>query len=144
MINTPQPLSIFISIINLFAISFSCLTFYYPFDPDFLLHRVDQIQCCKPVFINPRHAPPSCVDPMSSNSASEHAAQVALHKYTVELWLLYAIGVSLTILRTYTRANAGGIGNLRAEDFLVWVGIVRTPPLEDTCMMRVAHNVANI
>lgn len=82
---------------------------------------------------------------MSTASASENAAEAAWHKSTVELWLLYTIGVTLTLLRTYARVRAGAIGHLRAEDFLVWAGIVRdSHTLQDMCKLCVSHIVANI
>jgi hypothetical protein len=46
---------------------------------------------------------------------------------TVELWTLYALGVSLTILRTYARVVAVGIPNLCVDDYLIWLAIVRLP-----------------
>lgn len=80
---------------------------------------------------------------MSTDAASENAAEAALHKSTVELWLLYTIGVILTILRTYTRVKVGGLRHLRAEDFLVWAGIVCGSHLT-LCNLYVSHDVANI
>lgn len=62
---------------------------------------------------------------MSTDSAADEAARAALHKPTVEHWTLYAIGVTLTLLRTYARVRAVGFRHLQAEDLLVWVGIVR-------------------
>ncbi|PKY07657.1 hypothetical protein P168DRAFT_295382 [Aspergillus campestris IBT 28561] len=76
---------------------------------------------------------------MSSHSTSQNAAEAALHKSTVELWLLYTIGVTLTLLRTYTRVRAGGIGHLRAEDFLVWAGIIFY-----TAQTALAYSVGNV
>jgi hypothetical protein len=53
------------------------------------------------------------------------AASEAAYKTTVELWTLYSIGVAMTILRTYARVRAVGLRNLRPDDYLVWVAIVR-------------------
>jgi hypothetical protein len=65
---------------------------------------------------------------MSSDSAADDAAQAALYKSTVVLWTLYAFGVAVTLLRTYSRVRAVGFRHLQAEDFLVWVAIVRGSP----------------
>lgn len=43
---------------------------------------------------------------------------------TVELWTLYAIGVVVTIVRTYARGITGGLKNLRLDDYLIWAAIV--------------------
>ena len=45
---------------------------------------------------------------------------------TVELWTLYALGVSFTILRTYARVLAVGFRRLSADDYLIWLAIVST------------------
>ena len=60
-----------------------------------------------------------------TRGAGEEAAQAAFHKSTIESWTLYSIGVAATILRTYARGSAVGLRNLRADDYLIWVGIVR-------------------
>jgi hypothetical protein len=59
-----------------------------------------------------------------SEAAAQQAAQAAFHKFTIESWTLYSIGVSMTLLRTYARVRAVGFRNLRPADYLVWVGIV--------------------
>jgi hypothetical protein len=46
---------------------------------------------------------------------------------TVELWTLYTLGVSFTILRTYARVVAVGVRELCADDYLIWLAIVRIP-----------------
>jgi hypothetical protein len=43
---------------------------------------------------------------------------------TIEIWTLYAVAVSATFLRTYARIRAVSIKGLRADDYLIWVGIV--------------------
>ncbi|KAF1958356.1 hypothetical protein CC80DRAFT_534123 [Byssothecium circinans] len=43
---------------------------------------------------------------------------------TVELWTLYAFGVSFTILRTYARVVAVGFRELRADDYLIWLAVL--------------------
>jgi hypothetical protein len=45
----------------------------------------------------------------------------------VELWTLYALAVSFTILRTYARIVAVGIRELCVDDYLIWLAIVSTP-----------------
>ncbi|KAF1979871.1 hypothetical protein BU23DRAFT_523437 [Bimuria novae-zelandiae CBS 107.79] len=42
----------------------------------------------------------------------------------VELWTLYSLGVSFTILRTYARVKAVGIRDLRADDYLIWFAVL--------------------
>ena len=44
---------------------------------------------------------------------------------TVETWTLYALGVSITVLRTYARVSTVGYRGLHADDFLIWLAIVR-------------------
>jgi hypothetical protein len=44
---------------------------------------------------------------------------------TVELWTLYALGVSLTVFRTYARIVAVGVRDLCIDDYLIWLAIVR-------------------
>lgn len=44
----------------------------------------------------------------------------------VELWTLYSLGVSFTILRTYARIVAVGFRDLRVDDYLIWFAMVRT------------------
>lgn len=63
----------------------------------------------------------------SSDPAAQAAAAAAFHRFTVELWTLYGIGVFATLLRTYARIRAVGARNLRADDYLVWVGVVSLP-----------------
>lgn len=54
------------------------------------------------------------------------AAEAAFHTFTVETWTLYAVGLSSTILRTYARIRAVGLRGLRADDYFVWIGVVRS------------------
>jgi hypothetical protein len=44
---------------------------------------------------------------------------------TVELWTLYVLAVSFTILRTYARVVAVGFRELCVDDYLIWLAIVR-------------------
>ena len=43
---------------------------------------------------------------------------------TVEIWTLFAVAVAATLLRMYSRISVVGFRGLRADDFLVWVGVV--------------------
>ena len=61
-------------------------------------------------------------------AAEQAAAAAAFRQFTIEAWTLYAFGVLVTVLRTYARITAVGIKKLRADDYLVWVGIVSTLP----------------
>ncbi|RAQ58108.1 hypothetical protein COH20_007687 [Aspergillus flavus] len=74
-----------------------------------------------------------------TRAAEEEAAQAAFHKSAIESWTLYSIGVAATILRTYARGNAVGLRNLRADDYLVWVGI-----LFYTAQTALAYSVGNV
>lgn len=65
-------------------------------------------------------------DPVAAQAAAMAAAiAAAVRTFNIELWLLYAIGVLVTILRTYARVKAVGFRNLRADDFIIWIAIVR-------------------
>ncbi|CAO2650809.1 Nn.00g091060.m01.CDS01 [Neocucurbitaria sp. VM-36] len=55
---------------------------------------------------------------------------------TVELWTLYALGVSFTILRTYARLVAVGLRELRPDDYLIWLAI-----LIYTAQCSLGHNL---
>lgn len=60
----------------------------------------------------------------------EIAAQIeaVIHRFTIECWTLFSIGVSSTILRTLARANKVGFKCLQADDYLAWVGMVSSIP----------------
>lgn len=53
------------------------------------------------------------------------AIAAAVRDFNTELWTLYAFAVLITVLRTYARVKAVGLGDLRADDFLIWIAIVR-------------------
>ncbi|PIG88515.1 hypothetical protein AARAC_001025 [Aspergillus arachidicola] len=76
-----------------------------------------------------------------TRAAEEEAAQAAFHKSAIESWTLYSVGVAATILRTYARGSAVGLRNLRADDYLIWVGIVR---LFYTAQTALAYSVGNV
>lgn len=69
----------------------------------------------------PTNVPP---DPVAAAAAAE-AAAAAARASLIRLWTLFSVGVSVTILRTYARCRAVGVRNFRADDFLVWIAIVR-------------------
>lgn len=60
----------------------------------------------------------------AAQAAAAAAAAEGFHRFTIELWTLFTIGALTTILRTYARIKANGFANLRADDYLVWVGLV--------------------
>lgn len=63
---------------------------------------------------------------MPTDPAALAAAESALRKSTIEIWTLFGVAVGITLLRTYARLSAVGssVRNLRADDYLVWVGVV--------------------
>lgn len=66
-------------------------------------------------------------DPAAAAAAAASAAAAAARAFNIQLWTLYAIGVLVTILRTYARIKAVGIRNLLADDLLAWIAIVGAP-----------------
>ncbi|QBZ63072.1 hypothetical protein PoMZ_11965, partial [Pyricularia oryzae] len=60
----------------------------------------------------------------AAQAAAAAAAAEGFHRFTIELWTLFTIGALTTILRTYARIKANGFANLRADDYLVWVGLI--------------------
>ncbi|KAI1773794.1 hypothetical protein F4818DRAFT_101827 [Hypoxylon cercidicola] len=65
-------------------------------------------------------APPA--DP-AAQAAAAAAAQAALLQFTIEAWTLLAVGICVTVLRTYARVKAVGWRRLQADDYLVWLGV---------------------
>lgn len=63
------------------------------------------------------------MDPAAAAAAAA-AAQAAMLQFTIEAWTLLAIGILVTMLRTYARIKAVGVRGLQADDYLVWVGAV--------------------
>ncbi|KAI1371623.1 hypothetical protein F4677DRAFT_305867 [Hypoxylon crocopeplum] len=61
-------------------------------------------------------------DPAAAAAAAQ-AAAAAMLQFTIEAWTLLAIGILVTILRTYARIKAVGFRRLQADDYLVWVGV---------------------
>ncbi|KAH7382760.1 hypothetical protein DE146DRAFT_669791 [Phaeosphaeria sp. MPI-PUGE-AT-0046c] len=41
----------------------------------------------------------------------------------IELWTLYALGITFTCLRTYARIKAVGISHLQEDDYLIWLAM---------------------
>jgi hypothetical protein len=62
---------------------------------------------------------------LAARDAAEEAAKAAFRESAIESWTLYAVGLLATVLRTYSRWSAVGFRHLRADDYLIWVGIVR-------------------
>lgn len=62
-------------------------------------------------------------DPAAASAQAAMAA--AFQKFAVEAWVLFGVAVLVTLLRTYARIKSVGIRNLQADDYLVWVGVVR-------------------
>lgn len=60
-----------------------------------------------------------------SEAAAAAAIAAAVREFNTELWTLYAFGVAITVLRTYARVKAVGFKNLQADDFIIWLAIVR-------------------
>lgn len=61
---------------------------------------------------------------LPTSPAEVAAAQEAGRKATIEIWTLFAIGFTTTMLRIYARIHAVGVRNLRPDDFLVLVALV--------------------
>ncbi|KFA71447.1 hypothetical protein S40288_04305 [Stachybotrys chartarum IBT 40288] len=79
----------------------------------------------------------------AQDTASAIAA--AVRQMEIEVWTLYAIGVCVTILRTYARLKSVGIRNFRADDFLVWGAVLfySAQTALAHSIVSAAHGVAN-
>jgi hypothetical protein len=62
---------------------------------------------------------------LEARASPQDAALKAAYNTTVELWTLYSFGVAVTLLRTYARGRAVGLRHMKADDYLIWVAIVR-------------------
>jgi hypothetical protein len=60
---------------------------------------------------------------------------------TVETWTLYALGVSITVFRTYARISKVGYRGLHADDYLIWLAIVRRYPRFPAYYSQLTHFV---
>lgn len=56
-----------------------------------------------------------------------HVPQAAVNALLIEIWTLFMIGLAVTWLRTYARVRAVGFKDLRADDYIVWLGVVCFP-----------------
>jgi hypothetical protein len=72
----------------------------------------------------------------AAQAAVAAAIAAAVRTFNTELWTFYAFGVLITIVRTYARVKAVGIRDLRADDFIVWLAIVRIAR-----SMRLSHQL---
>ncbi|KAM7187214.1 hypothetical protein V8F20_011060 [Naviculisporaceae sp. PSN 640] len=68
-------------------------------------------------------AAPDEMAPTAAAAAAE-AAQAAAYHFNVVIWTLYAIGVCVTGLRTYSRIKMVGGRRLQPDDYLVWLAVV--------------------
>lgn len=66
------------------------------------------------------------------------AAQAAFRQFSIEAFTLLAVGILVTILRTYARIRAVGIKRLEADDYLVWFAAVRVFLSQST---QPSHNI---
>ncbi|KAI1179288.1 hypothetical protein F4777DRAFT_575318 [Nemania sp. FL0916] len=80
----------------------------------------------------------------AAQKAAEAAAAEA-RSFTIQLWTLYAIGVLVTILRTYARIKAVGIRELTADDIFIWVAalLYTGQTVLGYSVGSVAHGLAN-
>ncbi|CAJ2506143.1 Uu.00g002730.m01.CDS01 [Anthostomella pinea] len=56
--------------------------------------------------------------------AGDPMAAAGARSFTIQLWTQYAVGVLVTILRTYARVKAVGIINIHGDDVLIWVAVL--------------------
>ncbi|OJJ66104.1 hypothetical protein ASPBRDRAFT_164099 [Aspergillus brasiliensis CBS 101740] len=70
---------------------------------------------------------------------SRDEASKAAYNSNVQLWTLYAIGVAVTLLRTYSQCKDLGWRRLRLDDYLIWVAIVFY-----TAQVALAYSVSNV
>ncbi|RDL35323.1 uncharacterized protein BP5553_07254 [Venustampulla echinocandica] len=61
----------------------------------------------------------------AAQAAMAAAIAAAVRSFNIELWTTYAVGVLMTVLRTFARVKSVGVRDLRADDFIVWLSIVR-------------------
>ena len=59
-----------------------------------------------------------------AQAAAAAAMAAAVRRFNIELWALYASGVVITALRTYSRISTVGFRRLWADDYLIWLAIV--------------------
>ncbi|KAB8075252.1 hypothetical protein BDV29DRAFT_172331 [Aspergillus leporis] len=76
---------------------------------------------------------------LAARDAAEEAAKAAFRESAIESWTLYAVGLLATVLRTYSRWSAVGFRHLRADDYLIWVGIAFY-----TAQTALAYSIGNV
>lgn len=62
--------------------------------------------------------------PDNPAAAAAKAAEEAFRQFTIEIWTLYAVALSVTFLRTYARVKSVGFKGLGGDDLFVWIGVV--------------------
>ncbi|KAL6701621.1 hypothetical protein J3F84DRAFT_355343 [Trichoderma pleuroticola] len=69
------------------------------------------------------------------------AAAAAFHQFTVEAFTLLAVGIAITVLRTFARVRFAGWRGLSGDDYLAWVAILFY--IAETCLAYSVGNAAN-
>ncbi|KKP06167.1 hypothetical protein THAR02_01770 [Trichoderma harzianum] len=69
------------------------------------------------------------------------AAAEAFHQFTVEAFTLLAVGIAITVLRTFARVRFAGWRGLSGDDYLAWVAILFY--IAETCLAYSVGNAAN-
>ncbi|EHK21037.1 uncharacterized protein TRIVIDRAFT_213239 [Trichoderma virens Gv29-8] len=69
------------------------------------------------------------------------AAAAAFHQFTVEAFTLLAIGIAITVLRTFARVRFAGWRGLSGDDYLAWLAILFY--IAETCLAYSVGNAAN-
>lgn len=63
--------------------------------------------------------------PTAQELAAQAAAAAAAQQFNVEAFTLLAIGLLITVLRTYARVTVnGGFKSLQLDDYLAWFAAV--------------------
>ncbi|KAH6658339.1 hypothetical protein BKA67DRAFT_656537 [Truncatella angustata] len=76
---------------------------------------------------------------MSDNAAlnsADEAATAANRAFNIQLWTLYAVGMLMTILRTYAQWKNVGWRNFHVDDYLIWVAA-----LFYSCQSALAYSI---
>ncbi|KAK0762928.1 hypothetical protein N5P37_004454 [Trichoderma harzianum] len=73
--------------------------------------------------------------------AAQAAAAAAFHQFTVEAFTLLAVGIAITVLRTFARVRFAGWRGLSGDDYLAWVAILFY--IAETCLAYSVGNAAN-
>ncbi|KAK4129231.1 hypothetical protein N657DRAFT_609369 [Parathielavia appendiculata] len=78
-------------------------------------------------------------------AGAEAALAAAARTFNITLWTLYAVGVLVTVLRTYARVMAVGWKRFEADDILVWVAVLlySTQTTLGYEVGNLAHGLAN-